>query len=60
MTISLTDDGYGLNKLARRLAERRAEALANEPGPLDPDFPYTAIEFPFSVFGGELSIPDEK
>ena len=59
MTISLPDDGYGFNKLARRMAERKAEALANEPGPLEPDFPYTVVEFPTGFFGAEPSVEGE-
>lgn len=48
---------YGLNKEARRAAERREQESKDFIPPLDPPFPYTCLPNPFSDLAGvELSL----
>jgi hypothetical protein len=42
---------FGLNKLARLIAERDAAATENRVPPLNPPWPYEALAFPSQTFG---------
>lgn len=41
----MSADGYGLDKGARLKAKHEADADADKPPPLEPEFPWVVIEF---------------
>jgi hypothetical protein len=55
-------DNYGLQKSARMAALRAAKADKEEAAPLEPDFPYVKLGFPWGVFGAMRSdeVEDEE
>ena len=44
-------DGYGLDKAARLQAKHDAEAEADKPPPLEPEFPWVCEPFDPGFFG---------
>jgi hypothetical protein len=58
MTISLPNDGFGLNKEARRATERRI--AEGEPPVQEGEFPWEVLGFPYGEFSAEPSGPEPE